>query len=194
MRVGGLKISLLSPAHEARLDVFPKFSGLVNVKTTILTSHKLLQEAERRLKAAAPAKAAEVLEGVLDLVREQRRFESASVHVDLNGELIALCGSATGDAKDSLISPIPVRIGARKIGELRVAGERSELSYADDVLLRRLAKSLARFLTSTGKTLVRHARQSNQEAAERKAERKLQPASERRPSAQKAAVGAAARR
>jgi hypothetical protein len=172
------------------------------VKTKILTSHNLLQEAERELKAARPANSREALERVLELVREQRRLHSALLYAAVDHELaliayagpeqleeFELAGSADREISFSL------RMGARKIGELRVGAER-ELSYADDALLRRATKLLARFLTSTAKVLVRHAREAREETTEREAPRKVQPASEkeRALSTRKAAVGAAARR
>jgi hypothetical protein len=166
----------------------------VNVKTTILTSHKLLQQAERELKAARTANAAEALASVLDILREQRKFDSVALQIFIGDDLVKLAGSPEGPAPGGHETATPIKIGGRMLGELRVRSERAELSYPDEVLLKQVAKLLARFLPSNGKVLVRHAREAHKDAAEKNDGRKLQPVSERRASAQKAAVGAAARR
>ena len=86
---------------------------------------------------------------------------------------------------------VPVKIAGRILGVIDVESDQLDaFGMHDQILLELVAEELARFLTSRGKYLVRHAREK--EAAERAGktpqERGAQPASER-PERMRAAVG-----
>jgi GAF domain-containing protein len=85
---------------------------------------------------------------------------------------------------------VPIKIAGRILGVIDVESDKPDaFAMRDRILLKLVAEQLARFLTSTGKYLVRHAREKAAEEAKKVPQAKsAQPASER-PERMRAAVG-----
>ena len=87
---------------------------------------------------------------------------------------------------------VPIKIAGRVLGVIDVESDHPDaFGVHDKILLELVAEQLARFLTSRGKYLVRHAREKVAEESKKSPqERGPQPASERlQPERMKAAVG-----
>ena len=86
---------------------------------------------------------------------------------------------------------VPIKIAGRVLGVIDVESDQPDsFGMHDKTLLELVAEELARFLTSRGKFLVRHAREKAAEESKKSPqERGQQPASERPPERMKAAVG-----
>jgi putative methionine-R-sulfoxide reductase with GAF domain len=202
--------------------LFPEISlPRSQVKTKTLSPRILLKEVERALACKQPAKASRVLDGVLQLLHQQRGYLSIGLYVAASGALVrkSYAGPASGqkslplaegdvgeaaasgrpqmsrDGNNATIV-LPIKIASRILGVLEVeAGHPDAFSYKDEVLLKQVARLLARFLTSQGKLLVRHVREAVVEPQSQAPEGKVQPASVRGVSTgRKAAVGAVSRR
>ncbi len=96
-------------------------------------------------------------------------FEFGRGNVGTTGQmgLVKVVPDVTADATYSMCFlevkseiVVPIRIGGRTLGVIDVESDRpNNFGFADRVLLQGVAAMLARFLTSRGKVLVRHARE-----------------------------------
>lgn len=140
----------------------------------------VLADVERALAAHKPAQpGAGPLQRVAEILHEARPY--AWIRIDLRAEEQALVQAAQGEtASAALESQAAIKMVGRVIGALRV-GSQEALRVEDRVLLKDVARHLAKFLTSRGKHLVRKVRESA---------RKQHPAEVRgyQPSSEKAAV------
>ena len=89
---------------------------------------------------------------------------------------------------------VPIKIAGRVLGVIDVESDRvNAFSQEDRVLLKEIAARLGRFLTSKGKVLVRHLRESENSVAVKAELRGYQPASEK-PAQLRAAAGESRRK
>lgn len=132
-------------------------------------------DVERALAAHKPcAKGRKLLERVAELLQEGRRYDWVRVSLKIGEQTFAKarCGTPTASAAEW---EAPIQIVTRVLGSLKVGGPR--LGNTDRVLLKNIARRLARFLTGKGKYIVRQARE--QGAGNAGEMRGYQPSSER---------------
>jgi len=159
------------------------------LQTRVLTAQQIVKEVERLL--ARPRGGAEALEAVAGLLQTNRRYSWVGIYVVAgekmrrHAETSATPGSETAPAGIAAA----IRTASRTLGMIEAQGA---FSYEDQVLLKRVAALVAKFLTGPGKGLLRKAREEAAETAQ--AEKKLQPGSERMASAEGRSARTAAAR
>jgi L-methionine (R)-S-oxide reductase len=89
---------------------------------------------------------------------------------------------------------VPIKIAGRTLGVIDAESDLANAFGAEDrILLERVAKLLAKFLTSKGKYIVRKAREADARAGKKAGTEKLQPASEKMQGTRRAAAGETSR-
>ncbi len=89
---------------------------------------------------------------------------------------------------------VPIKIASRTLGVIDVESDTPNAFGSEDrVLLERVATLLAKFLTSSGKYLVRRAREADSRGAKKAGGDKHAPASEKMQSSRRAAAGETSR-
>jgi hypothetical protein len=158
------------------------------LKTRILPPRQVLAQVDEALAQKLSLRDVarqKPLEDVVAVLREGRRYLRASVELGQGGTEVA---HGVGSAPSSKsLAAFPIKIASRTLGNLQVEGENA-ISPQDRVLLKQVAMRLARFLTSRGKVILRHQRESeSRQRAQNPEDRGYQPASEKAASLRMAA-------
>ena len=136
-----------------------------NVKS-YRSAKSILADIERTLTDNRPAFRRSPLEHVVGILTEGRHYSWVGIYLKLNKETSSPLLepahpaqlSAPGMVKKIVVA---IRIAGRDLGSLSVESDReNSFGGEEQVLLERVAGLLARFLTSSGKYLVRRAAQS----------------------------------
>lgn len=158
------------------------------MKTRILPPRQVLAQVDQALAQKLSLRdfaQQKPLKDVVAVLREGRRYLRSSVELGRGGTDVAHGVGSAPSAKS--LAAFPIRIASRTLGRLQVESENA-LSPQDRVLLKQVAMRLARFLTSRGKVLLRHQRESqSRQKALNPEDRGYQPASARATSLRMAA-------
>jgi hypothetical protein len=163
------------------------------LKTRILAPRQVLAQVDqvlaRKLSLHDVARR-KPLEDVGEALSQARRYPWVGIHLQAGSVSVPQIsrGAESSHAGKSQIA-VPIKIASRVLGALEVASDRENaFGYGDRVLLKQVAARLARFLTSTGKVLLRHERERQNVAPLTAAEtRGYQPASQKAASLRAAA-------
>jgi hypothetical protein len=152
------------------------------LKTRILAPRQVLAQVDQVLARKPSLRdfaQRKPLEDVVEALYQGRHYSWIALFLEAGGQ--QRCQVSRGDEPPNSGSQIaaPIRIASRVLGELRAeSGRENAFGPADRVLLKQVAARLARFLTSRGKVLMRHARETeNDRVASPPEARGYQPAS-----------------
>lgn len=139
------------------------------MKTRILPPRQVLAQVDRVLaRRPSPREFAQrkPLEDVAEALYQGRGYSRISLSLEANGRQVsqAFRGAAGSRGSTSQIA-VPIKIASRVLGAIQAESARRALGWHDRVLLKEVAARLARFLTSRGKVLMRHARESGHAAS-----------------------------
>ena len=194
------------------------------LKKTHPSPRVLVAEAKRVLDAWHPSEKHSPLDQVLELLAEGRSYESLSIYLVL-GDSVKLVshagsvpasdrfafgeGSVGATAKNGITRvkdiamnvpgarpelAVPIKLAARVLGVVDVQSTR--LTSSDNILVHEVAHLIARFLTSSGKRLVRKAREKEAVAVAESATKRYRATSDKNPAEtnlRRAAAGEASR-
>jgi len=139
------------------------------LKTRILAPRQVLAQVDQVLaRKLSPQDVAQrrPLEDLIEALAQGRRYAWAGVHLEtgsVSGPQVSRESSPMRPRKSHMA--VPIRIAGRVLGALEVASDRENgFGIADRVLLKQVAARLARFLTSTGKVLLRREREKQNSA------------------------------
>lgn len=154
------------------------------MKTRILAPRQVLAQVDqvlaRKLSYADVAQRMP-LKNLVEALLQARRYTWVGVYL-AGGSVSAPQASSRAESSRAGKSQIavPIKIASRVLGALEVESDReSAFSYADRVLLKQVAARLARFLTSTGKVLLRREREKQNSLLAAPETRGYQPASQK---------------
>ena len=153
---------------------------------------ELLAELEQILARKYSPTADSPLDQAVELLHEGRHYFWTRIYLVVGGqvELQASRGPQPprSETKSELLQPI--KLVGRVLGEIIVESDRANaFGPKDRVLLKEVAKRLARFLTGRGKYVVRKAREAARAATAAGNPERHQPASERAAVPRAAAAG-----
>jgi hypothetical protein len=153
------------------------------LKTRILAPRQVLAQVDQLLAKKPSLRdfaQRKPLQDVLEALYQGRRYSWIGVSLETGSQRVchAFCGPESPRESRSRIS-VPIRIASRVLGTIQAESERENaFGWPDRVLLKEVAARLARFLTSRGKVLMRHAREAQSDDAGSQPEaRGYQPAS-----------------
>jgi hypothetical protein len=97
------------------------------------------------------------LEEALKALHDGRGYVRVGITLAVGGANVpqTSCGREPAPPAESRLD-VPIKIASRTLGALQAESDRT-FSAADHILLKQVAARLARFLTSRGKVLMRHA-------------------------------------
>jgi hypothetical protein len=134
------------------------------LKTRILAPRQVLAQVDqvlaRKLSVQDVARR-KPLEDVAESLAQARGYSWVGIHLQAGSVSVPQVsrGSKSMRPRNSHMA-VPIRIAGRVLGALEVASDRENgFGIADRVLLKQVAARLARFLTSTGKVLLRRERE-----------------------------------
>ena len=132
----------------------------------------LLKEIEELFAKNKPSFSCSPLDRVLQLLSEGRHYSWVGIYLAVadNRQLLGSHGEpglqSTSAPRSRSKMLISMKIGSREVGVLGAESEREfPLAAEDRVLLEKVAELLARFLTGSGKYLVRQAREKSANAS-----------------------------
>ena len=146
---------------------------------TYLLPRKLVAQIKQLIATYKPSpRPPSALVRILKLLCEGRHYERAGIFLAVNGREVprAFGGSqaSAGELRPELV--VPIKIATYSIGSLRVqAAPGRAFSSQERILLRQVAKILARYLSGKGKYLVRKTREALRGAAPAASGEKLSP-------------------
>jgi hypothetical protein len=162
------------------------------LKTRILAPRQVLAQVDQVLARKLSLRdftQRKPLEGVVQALYEGRGYSWVGVHLavgTVDVPQVSRGPEPPRESKSQIV--VPIKIVDRVLGALEVESDRqSAFSYADRVLLKQVAARLARFLTSTGKVLVRRERERQNALPTAPETRGYQPASQKAASLRAAA-------
>lgn len=154
------------------------------MKTRILAPRQVLAQIDQVLaQKLSPQDVAQrkPLQDFVEALSRARGYSWVGIHLE--------AGSVSGPRILPRFKPlrprkahiaVPIKIAGRVLGALEVASERENpFGIADRVLLKQVAARLARFLTSTGKVLLRHERERQSALVSAHEARGYRPASQK---------------
>jgi hypothetical protein len=150
------------------------------LKTRILASRQVLAQVDQVLaQKLSPHDVAhhKSLQEVLKVLRDGRGYVRVSIALAVGGANVpqVSCEREPAPPAKSRVE-VPIKIASRTLGALQAESDRT-FAAPDHVLLRQVAARLARFLTSRGKALMRHAESASHKRGNKPESRGYQPAS-----------------
>lgn len=162
------------------------------MKTRILAPRQVLAQVDQVLaRKLSPQDVAQrkPLKDFVEALAQGRGYAWAGVHLEtgsVSGPQVSRGRNSMRPRKSHMA--VPIRIAGRVLGALEVASDRENaFAFADRVLLKQVAARLARFLTSTGKVLLRRERERQNSLLTAPETRGYQPASQKAASLRAAA-------
>jgi GAF domain-containing protein len=134
------------------------------LKTRILAPRQVLAQVDQVLARKLSLRdftQLKPLEEVVEALYQGRRYSWVGVHLAAGSVSVPQVsrGAELSRAGRSQMA-VPIKIASRVLGALEVASDgENAFGYAERVLLKQVAARLARFLTSTGKVLLRRERE-----------------------------------
>ncbi len=133
---------------------------------TYRPTRELLSELKLALTANRPSFHHSPLDEVIELLRRGRNYSWIGIYLAVGEKTQQLLGAggethpgqmALSDTRSKIL--VTIKLAGRELGVLSVESDRDHAFGAEDrVLLENVANALGRFLTGTGKYLVRKAR------------------------------------
>ena len=163
------------------------------MKARIRSAQELARDSQELLsrKYSNPA---EALDELVALLSNGRRYEWIGIYLNA-GKTSGAPEWRTGDGEatpEGTKTRVAVKIATETLGAVEICHESKTLSYEDQVLLKRVAAQLAKYLSTTGKPLMRKLRERAAGHSENGSAQKLRPESDRATPRQRA-VGAPSR-
>ena len=158
------------------------------MKARIRSAQELARDSQE-LFSRKYSNPAEALDELVALLSNGRRYEWIGIYLNA-GRTSGAPEWRTGEGEaspDGTKTRVTVKIATEVLGAIEVCHQAKTLPYEDQVLLKRVAAQLAKYLSTTGKPLMRKLRERVAETNGAGAAQKLRPESEHTAPRQRAA-------